>query len=136
MRAARLFAAALFAAASVHAADGDPDTGFAGGAVASQSVDAPYYQSYEPAAALGDDGSVAVIGVAGVGPNTVASRFAIAKFRSDGSADPGFGSLGVATVDFSGDAADYPAYGRGIARLADGGWVVAGRVGAAHDVGV
>lgn len=129
MKAAALFTTALFAAISAHAADGDPDPTYAGGAVATQSVPAPFYQSYEPDTALAADGSVAVIGAAGTSAYSVATRLAVAKFRSDGAVDTEFGNFGVATVDFSDGAADYPAYGRSIAALPGGRWLVTARIG-------
>lgn len=131
MKAVPLFAAALFAAfsAHTHAADGDPDPTYAGGIVATQSVPSPFYQSYEPDTALAADGSVAVIGAAGTSAYSVATRVAVAKFRSDGAPDYEFGNFGIATVDFSDGAADYPAYGRSIAAVPDGRWLLTGRVG-------
>ncbi len=129
MKAAPLFAAALFAAFSAHAADGEQDPTYAGGTVVTQSVPSPFYQSYEPDTALAADGSVAVIGAAGTSAYSVATRLAVAKFRSDGAVDTEFGNLGIATVDFSDGAADYPAYGRSIAALPGGRWLLTGRIG-------
>ncbi|HVH34911.1 MAG TPA: hypothetical protein VM847_12470, partial [Tahibacter sp.] len=129
MKAAVLFTATLFAAISAHAADGDADPTYAGGTVVTQSVPSPFYQSYEPDTALAADGSLAVIGAAGTSAYSIATRLAVAKFRSDGAPDYEFGNFGVATVDFSDGAADYPAYGRSIAALPGGRWLLTGRIG-------
>lgn len=129
MKAAVLFTAALFAAISARAADGDADPTYAGGTVVTQSVPSPFYQSYEPDTALAADGSLAVIGAAGTSAYSVATRLAVAKFRSDGAPDYEFGNFGVATVDFSDGVADYPAYGRSIAALPGGRWLLTGRIG-------
>lgn len=129
MKAAVLFTAALFAALSAQAADGDADPTYAGGTVVTQSVPSPFYQSYEPDTALAADGSLAVIGAAGTSAYSVATRLAVAKFRSDGAPDYEFGNFGVATVDFSDGVADYPAYGRSIAALPGGRWLLTGRIG-------
>ncbi len=43
MKAAFLFTAALLATAAAHAADGDPDLGFAFGGIATRAVTAPQY---------------------------------------------------------------------------------------------
>lgn len=136
MKAASLFTAALFATAAVHAADGDPDPGFAFGGIATRAVTAPQYQLFEPGAAQGDDGSLVTAGVAGVAVYSTAARFAVAKFLPDGSVDTNFGSAGVSEIDFSNGAADYPAYARSVARLDGGQWLVAGRVGPSFDIGL
>ncbi|WP_386066143.1 hypothetical protein ACFJIW_16545 [Tahibacter sp. UC22_41] len=129
MKTAALFTAALFAAISAQAADGDADPTYAGGTVVTQSVPSPFYQSYEPDTALAADGSLAVIGAAGTSAYSIATSLAVAKFRSDGAPDYEFGNFGIATVDFSDGAADYPAYGRSIAALPDGRWLLTGRIG-------
>jgi uncharacterized delta-60 repeat protein len=136
MKAACFLTAALFAAAAVHAADGDPDLGFAFGGIATRAVTTPKYQLYEPGAALGDDGSLVTAGVAGVSAYSTATRFAVARFLPDGGIDTTFGSAGVSEIDFSNGAADYPAYARSVARLDGGRWLVAGRVGPNFDVGL
>lgn len=136
MKAVSLFTAALFAATSAFAADGDPDFTFAGGGIATRTVTAPLYQLYEPGGALGDDGSIVLAGVAGVAPYSTATRFAITKFRNDGSLDTTFGSSGVAEIDFGNGAANYPAYARAVARLDAGRWLVAGRIGPNFDLGL
>lgn len=136
MKAVSLFATALFATTAAVAADGDPDTGFAFGSIATRSVTAPQYQLYEPGAALGDDGSVTVAAVVGAAAFSTATRFAVAKFRNDGVPDPSFGANGVAEVDFSNGAANYPAYARAVARLDGGRWLVAGRIGSSFDIGL
>lgn len=130
------FAAALLAATSVFAADGDPDFTFAGGSVATRAVTTPLYQLYEPGGAVGDDGSIVLAAVAGIAPHSTATRFAITKFRQDGSIDPAFGSGGVAEIDFSDGAANYPAFARAVARLDAGRWLVAGRIGPNVDLGL
>lgn len=136
MKSASLLAATLLATASAFAADGDPDTSFAFGSIATRAVTAPQYQLYEPGAALADDGSVAIAAVVGASAFSPATRFAIAKFRNDGAADSTFGNTGVAEVDFSNGAANYPAYARAVARLDGGRWLVAGRIGSGFDIGL
>ena len=137
MNSASLLALALLAsAAGVRAADGDPDLSFAGGTLTSQSVPTTQFENYDPAAVLAADGSVLVASVAGISTASSATRFAVTKFRSDGSIDSGFGEFGLAQVDFSNGAADYPAYAHGIAALSEGRWLVAGRVGPAYNIGL
>lgn len=137
MKTASLIAVALLAsAAAVRAADGDPDPSFAGGTLTSQSVPTTQYENYDPAAVLAADGSVLVASVAGISTASTATRFAVTKFRSDGSIDSGFGEFGLAQVDFSNGAADYPAYAHGIAATGDGRWLVAGRVGPSYNIGL
>jgi len=137
MKTASLLAVVLFAwAGNLCAADGDPDLSFAGGTLTSQPVPTTQFENYDPAAVLAADGSVLVASVAGISTASAASRFAVTKFRSDGSPDTGFGEFGLAQVDFSNGAADYPAYAHGIAALSEGRWLVAGRVGPAYNIGL
>lgn len=137
MKTASLLAIVLIAsAAAVRAADGDPDLSFAGGTLTSQSVPTTQFENYDPAAVLAADGSVLVASVAGLSAASTATRFAVTKFRSDGSIDSGFGEFGLAQVDFSNGAADYPAYAHGIAAASEGRWLVAGRVGPSYNIGL
>ena len=137
MKTASLLAVVLFAwAGNLCAADGDPDLSFAGGTLASQSVPTTQFENYDPAAVLAADGSILVASVAGIATASSATRFAVTKFRSDGSLDTGFGEFGLAQVDFSNGAADYPAYAHGIAALSEGRWLVAGRVGPTYNIGL
>ncbi len=96
--------------------DGTPDLGFGGGdGVATVDV-APLADS-AAGAALQPDGRIVL-----AGSSQASGDMAVARLLADGSPDPGFGSAGIATVDFGAAA-----FGFAVALQPDGGIVVAGQ---------
>jgi len=126
---------ALFASATAFAADGDPDTGFAGGGLATRVVTSPFYV-VSADATLDADGGVLVASTEGASSGSRATHYVVARFTADGVADGGYGDAGVARVDFSEGAADYPAYAEVIAEAPGGKTLVAGRIGNGNDTGI
>jgi len=87
--------------------------------------------------ALDQDGRIVVAGWA-YGPGSFSVYAAVARFRSDGSLDPGFSGDGRQTTDFGSDES----YAEGVALTRDGKIVLAGQVspeglqGEAYNFGV
>lgn len=125
----------LFASATAIAADGDPDAGFAGGGLATRIVTSPFYV-VSADAALDADGGVLVASTEGASSGSRATHYVVTRFSTDGAVDGGYGDAGVARVDFSEGAADYPAYAEVIATAPGGKTVVAGRIGSGNDTGI
>lgn len=127
--------ACLFVSFAALAADGDPDGGFAGGGLATRTVTQPFY--VVSADALVDaGGGVLVASTEGASAGSRATHFAVARFAADGVVDGGYGDAGLARIDFSDGAADYPAYAEVVTAAPGGKAVVAGRVGAANETGI
>jgi uncharacterized delta-60 repeat protein len=126
---------ALLAPVAALAADGDPDGGFAGGGLATRLVTSPFYV-VSADTAIDAGGNVLVASTEGVSSGSRATRFVVARFTADGAVDGGYGDAGVARVDFSDGAADYPAYASVIATAPGGKVVVAGRIGSGNDTGI
>jgi uncharacterized delta-60 repeat protein len=76
--------------------DGSLDPSFSGNGVQVTDID-----TYDQANAvdLQDDGGIVVAGNSS-GPDPYDEDFALARYRPDGSLDPGFGAAGVALTDF------------------------------------
>jgi uncharacterized delta-60 repeat protein len=98
--------------------DGTPDTGFGvNGLVATDYLgfdDAAYDMVLQP------DGRIVVAGIRGTGVDV--TEFIVARYLPDGSLDTGFGTAGVAAVDFGGPSA----VATGLVRQLDGKLVVVG----------
>ncbi|AGL17800.1 hypothetical protein [Actinoplanes sp. N902-109] len=121
-----LTAAALTAALTVPAGAAAPDPAF--GTAGLVHTDTGLSEQIADAAAL-PDGSVVVTGSAqpiGAQPGTGTRDLLIAKYRPDGTLDPGFGTAGVVTTDLSGTATDD--YGQAVLVQPDGRIVVTGAV--------
>jgi uncharacterized delta-60 repeat protein len=127
--------ACLLVSFAALAADGDPDGGFAGGGLATRAVTPPFY--VVSADALVDaGGGLLVASTEGASAGSRATHFAVARFSADGAVDGGYGDAGLARVDFSDGAADYPAYAEVITAAPGGKAMLAGRVGTANETGI
>ncbi|GAA4933570.1 calcium-binding protein [Streptomyces coeruleoprunus] len=102
--------------------DGSPDPGFGDGGRAISDFEGGGATAYDVARQA--DGGIVAAGEAGFTGPSFASDFAVARFRSDGTLDAGFGGDGTVTTSFAGEDS-----GRGVAVQSDGRIVVAGYSG-------
>ena len=109
-------------ALSRYNADGTADTSFGAGGVVSTDFGGPS-QDRGYAMKLQSDGRIVV---GGFTSSTKGSLFALARYRTDGSLDPGFGTAGLASADLG--ATFNSELVRALAIQADGGIVVVGDV--------
>lgn len=97
-------------------ADGTLDPSFGGDGIAGTPRAAHFWGGED--LVIQPNGKIVVVGTAGV--SVMKSRFAVARFRSDGTRDPAFGRHGMVTTPFDGGQA------RAVALQPDGRIIAAG----------
>jgi uncharacterized delta-60 repeat protein len=112
--------------------DGTPDMGFGTGGIVVTDIPPPMYRGGEPifalALALQTDGRIVVGGTDG-------GYWALARYDSDGTLDPAFGTSGIFLPGINGDAAtNEPTSLHSIALQPDGKIVAAGETEDIHGV--
>ena len=107
-------------ASGIHAAPGDLDVTFGGTGI----ITTDFFGDTDNATAVAvqPDGKVVAAGWVQSGPDTTTADFAVARYLSDGTLDPEFGTGGMVTCDFAGSTD----LGHAVAIQSDGKIIVAG----------
>ncbi len=107
-------------ASGIQAAPGDLDVTFGGTGI----ITTDFFGDTDNATAVAvqPDGKVVAAGWVQSGPDTTTADFAVARYLSDGTLDPEFGTGGMVTCDFAGSTD----LGHAVAIQSDGKIIVAG----------